>query len=70
MIRMKGRVVTFTGKDAKLLQEAADIAKVTKRQYLLSALQLFGQATLNGRNTQSSGTTKTITRSYGKRKKK
>lgn len=67
MIRMKGRVVTVTGKDAKALQEAAKLAKQTPRQFLIRAITAYATAALNGRNTVSTGQTQTLTVDYSKK---
>ena len=39
MVKVKGRIVTFTGKDLKMLKEAAKLAGMTPRQFLHAALE-------------------------------
>lgn len=46
MVKVKGRIVTFTGKDRKQLLEAAKKAGMTPRQWLILAIETHAQNVL------------------------
>lgn len=46
MVKVKGRTITFTGKDRKMLLESAKRAKMTPRQWLFVAIENYANQIL------------------------
>lgn len=43
MVKMKGSVITFTGKDAKMVRDGAKKSKMTPRQWVIRAIENHAQ---------------------------
>lgn len=43
MIKMKGNIITFTGKDCKVMREAAKKAKMTPRNWVIMAIETYAR---------------------------
>lgn len=46
MVKMKGDLITFTGKDAKMVRDAAKKAKMSPKKWLMAAIETHAKNVL------------------------